>query len=157
MRRGLNTFLAIVQKAHVVDSFELGWIVGILDGEGTFTSQYSKYKAGKRYFPKVGLGMTDRDTVERYLKFINTNFLPKPNKRGVTSAGPLSVYTELRPPHKPIYRVLLTNQRAEALMDLVYPHLSLRRRSQIDAIKQLCVWPRPDPSLGNCSKGTCGG
>lgn len=141
MRLGLSTFLAIVQKAHVVDSFELGWLVGLLEGEGSFSTTWEWQKGEKKYhIPKVVLAMTDLDVVERYRDLVNKYFPPTVNRYGRIQGKPLKVHTRKREKHyKDIHDVRMVTDRALALMALVYPYMSERRKAQIDNVKKITV------------------
>jgi DNA-binding Lrp family transcriptional regulator len=99
--------------------FELGWVAGILEGEGCFfvtTRRTAKY--GPYVYARV-TGMTDRDVLERLRK--------------VTGVGVLErVRARKDPRHKPIWQWIVSrNQEAIELMVAVYPHMGTRRQAKI--------------------------
>jgi hypothetical protein len=89
--------------------FELGWVVGILEGEGCFRA-----KALGRPLPTVTIQMTDRDVMARLCKAIDANL-----------RGPY----ERAPPSK--------GYKAERLMRLVLPHMGERRSQKIEETLEL--------------------
>lgn len=94
--------------------FELGWLVGILEGEGYFGYEKWSYR--------VQVKMTDLDTIERVAKlfFKVTGRVPaiheSPN-RNVNDSLP--------------YVVSLHGNDAKLVMKTVVKHMSWRRRARI--------------------------
>lgn len=90
------------------------WIVGLFEGEGTFL----KPPPSRPFSLVVAIEMTDEDVISRvatltgvtYHRYVRAN---KPN-------------------WKPTYSVRLSDSRAFQFMQLIYSHMSIRRRSQID-------------------------
>jgi len=100
--------------------FELGWVVGILEGEGCFfVTTRSTPKYGPYVYARVTVCMTDRDVLERLRK--------------VTGVGVLErVRARKDPRHKPISQwIVCRNQEAIELMVAVYPHMGTRRQAKI--------------------------
>lgn len=96
------------------DPFTLGWMVGLLEGEGCFT--WSPLRDGKKT-PLVQILMTDRDTIDRYSVLVGNG-----------------VGTKTREGKKDIYRVRTTGQPATQIMIVVQPHMSARRAGRIEEI-----------------------
>jgi hypothetical protein len=94
-----------------LSDFELGWLVGILEGEGHF-GLYTSHV--------VEVNMTDEDTIcriasmyERILGVsVDTMWIPR--KRG-----------------QEVYSVRIYGERARTIMRLVVMHMSYRRRQKI--------------------------
>lgn len=93
---------------------ELGWLVGLLEGEGTFgmfrTSQV------------INLQMSDEDVVYRYgqilVKYLNLHKMP--------NIGVLS-----RPNRSEMYQLTLRGEKARQIMRLIVPYMGTRRRARI--------------------------
>jgi hypothetical protein len=109
-----------VSGPNRMSSFELGWVAGLLEGEGCFfvntsgTPQYGPYA-----YDRVAVCMTDRDVLERLQE--------------VTGIGRLEkIRARKDPKHKPISQwVVCRNQEAIELMIAVYPHMGARRQAKI--------------------------
>ena len=103
-----------------MSDFELGWVCGILEGEGCFfltarrTAKYGPY-----LYARVTVCMTDRDVPEQ--------------PQRVTGVGMLEKIRERKDPkHKPISQgIVCRNQEAIELMVAVYPHMGARRQAKI--------------------------
>lgn len=90
------------------DRDDLLWLAGILEGEGTFDLHRGRY-------PRVRLGMTDRDVVGR-----------------AASVMDATIRLSLRAaPAKPSWHAELSGPRAEELMADVLPHMGARRSQRI--------------------------
>ncbi len=94
-----------------LSDFELGWLVGLLEGEGHFALYTSHV---------VEVNMTDEDTIykiasiyERVLG-ISINVLSIPRKSG-----------------QEVFSVRVYGERARTIMRLVVTHMSYRRRQKI--------------------------
>ena len=92
--------------------FELGWIVGILEGEGTFDAVKKKY-------PRVRLEMTDQDSVVRVGELLGITRAPRYRKRG---------------DKKPTWTLSICGNQAKLLMLDVFPHMSERRQQEIQEV-----------------------
>jgi len=100
--------------------FELGWLVGLLEGEGCFfITRRAKGPYGPYLYARVTVCMTDRDVLERLQR--------------VTGTGKLEKIRERKDPrHKPISQwIVCRNQEAIELMIAVYPHMGARRQAKI--------------------------
>ena len=103
-----------------LSDFELGWVVGILEGEGCFfITSRTKGPYGPYLYARVTVCMTDRDVLERLQR--------------VTGIGMLEKIRERKDPrHKPISQwIVCRNQEAIELMVAVYPHMGARRQAKI--------------------------
>lgn len=100
------------------------WLVGLLEGEGCFTRQRSQpRKDGTRLVaPRFALVMTDEDVVARVADLLHRHYLP-------TCVNP-------SPNASPTWGVNMTGSEARSLFDMLRPHLSTRRRAQIDSVLQ---------------------
>lgn len=93
------------------DNIQLGWIAGLLEGEGTF------YVRGGGHSPVIQVMMTDSDIVIRLAKLMNAHRVTENAKK--TKAD------------KSIYRVVVYGESAYKTMKLIYPLMGLRRKEQI--------------------------
>jgi hypothetical protein len=93
---------------------EFYWLIGILEGEGSFMKPAPSLKS-----PRVVVTMKDKDVVDRCGKILKLK----------TS---IQRMREKNPRHSDVYRVCLGGRRAIALMEAIYPHMSKRRKVQIE-------------------------
>lgn len=90
---------------------DLLWLAGLLEGEGSFDLHRGAY-------PRVRLGMTDRDVVGRAATVMGTK-----------------VRTSLRPaPWTATFHTELSGARAAELLDELLPLMGARRSSKIATI-----------------------
>jgi hypothetical protein len=104
----------------MLTEFELGWVVGILEGEGCFfITRRTKGSYGPYLYTRVTVCMTDRDVLEQLQR--------------VTGIGKLERIRERKDPkHKPISQwIVCRSQEAIELMVAVYPHMGARRQAKI--------------------------
>jgi DNA-binding transcriptional regulator YiaG len=106
-----------------MNSNELYWLAGILEGEGSFGCTVSS--------PTIRVGMTDRDVMNRVAELLDARV--GKSKR--------------LPPQKTMYVVSLSGDKALDLMRLVRPLMGQRRGGRIDSI---LTWAnkRPGYSYG---------
>lgn len=104
-----------------LSEFELGWLVGLIEGDGTLTFD------GKHAV--VALKITDLDTAQRFAGLLRT-----------TVAGPY-YYEEHQIGTKPYYMAKIAGKRAREFMASAAGYFSVRRQEQIASIvgKQLCI------------------
>lgn len=100
--------------ASQLSDFELGWLAGILEGEGTF-----------RYFhksQKVAVGMSDEDTVYKVAAFFErlTGIVVE-----VKDVKPVKAH------HSLMHYVTINGEAARIVMRTVVKHMSHRRRQKI--------------------------
>lgn len=100
---------------------DLAWLAGLLEGEGSFL----KAPPSSPNSPRISLEMTDEDIVERAALLMGNKAVNRINLRN--------------PDWKQTYRVIIKGSRAVKLMRILYPHMGLRRRSQIDAALETYV------------------
>lgn len=88
--------------------FELGWLVGLMEGEGTFCLQKQRY-------PIMAIAMLDRDIIARVAKIWGSNV----------------TFSFTQQTSKQIFKTGVTGHRSRYWMTLLKPHLSFRRQQQI--------------------------
>jgi hypothetical protein len=110
-----------VKRSRQLTEFELGWLVGLIEGDGSFTCD------GKNAM--VVLKITDLDTAQRFARLLRT-----------TVSGPYH-YEGQQLGSKPYYMTKITGKRAREFMASTAEHFSSRRQDQITNIigKQLCI------------------
>ena len=105
---------------NALDPFNLGWVVGILDGEGCFSL--------KKRSICITCGMTDRDTILRLQAVVG----------GGTLNEPL-----VRENRKPNYVWNLSvREDVVGLLAQIKPHMSKRRQARIE---ELIKWDKEHP------------
>jgi len=95
----------------VLSDFELGWLVGLLEGEGHFGLYSSQV---------IEVNMTDEDTIYKVVSIyervlgvtVNVMFIPKAKGQDV-------------------FCVRICGERARTIMRLVVSHMNYRRRQKI--------------------------
>lgn len=101
--------------------FDFGWLVGILDGEGTFIL------TNKKRYPRISVKMTDVDTIDRFAKLVEREH---------------SIFIDTKITRmygwKKTHRVDITGRKAVEIMKLIYPHMSGRRKERIQEILIVC-------------------
>ena len=110
-----------------MSDFELGWVCGILDGEGSFTlgaMSHRKRDVGARQI-QITCAMTDLDTIERL--------------ESVTGVGNVTIgrrnKVEGREHHKEIFVWSVTRRKDSVwLLRQIQPHMSERRREKISQL-----------------------
>jgi len=87
---------------------DLLWLAGLLEGEGTFDAHRGRY-------PRIRLGMTDRDVVGRAASLMGAEF--RSSLR--------------RPPASATWHTEVSGERAVAIMREVLPFMGARRSAAI--------------------------
>jgi hypothetical protein len=100
-----------VKHSAQLTEFELGWLVGLIEGDGTLTFD------GKNAV--VALKITDLDTAQRFARLLRT-----------TVSGPYHYEGQQLGP-KPYYMTKIAGKRAREFMASAAPHFSVRRQAQI--------------------------
>lgn len=95
---------------------ELHWLAGLLEGEGYFL----KPPPSSPNNPRLGLQMTDLDTVERAKLLMSSQKIYSPKKR--------------KAHWKDVFQTHLSGAPAIALMKQLYPLMGSRRRQRLDEI-----------------------
>lgn len=98
----------------MLTQFDIGWLVGLIEGDGCFTFD------GK--VAVIALKMTDLDTVQRFASML-----------GATVMGPYC-YEDSQMGTKPCWVSRLTGRRAKEFMASTMHHFSSRRQQQIRAL-----------------------
>lgn len=94
--------------------FELGWVVGFLEGEGTFRG------VGPNIL--VAAPQAQREPLDRIQRYTGLGRIRGPYKSPSVPAH-----------HSPIYKWQVNGRAAAALMRVLRPHMSPKRQVQIDA------------------------
>lgn len=97
-----------------MDAFDLGWVAGLFEGEGTIVVTKSDRRRARI---RVAVGSTDHDVVVR-LQALAGGRLQGPYERG---------------PHKPIWHWRIDARAdVENFLRLIRPHLGQRRAAKAD-------------------------
>lgn len=99
-----------------VTDFELGWLIGILEGEGTF-----KYSRGK-FTHGITVSMGDKDTILRVQDIMS---------RLLGARVALGEITPIKAEYSTMHTASVTGERARTLMRFVVKYMSYRRRQKI--------------------------
>ena len=105
-------------KIHFADAM---WLVGLLEGEGCFTT--FQLKQHRKFTFKISLAMTDSDVVIRAAKILGVNYY-----------GP---YTYKRPGMKnikPIWSTYVSGLKAAKWMEILKPYMGKRRQGRISEL-----------------------
>lgn len=112
-----------VNTLHNLSPFDLGWLVGMIEGEGCFYCKDSKshLKSGKFVYPMCGFTVmsTDKDVMQKLAVLLD-----------IQARGPY--YKHQEDERKVVWSIQITGNRAVAIMKTLYEHLSTRRKEQID-------------------------
>lgn len=104
-----------------ISDYELAWLAGLLEGEGSFMLDRNHQAGRVHRYPKIVVGMTDRDVIEHAARLFGT--------------GVYNVPPDPRRPHgKAAYRTHVTGRRAAELMRAMLPWLGERRSAKIVSI-----------------------
>jgi hypothetical protein len=119
-----HVFVTPVRELPAIPEFDLHWLAGLLEGEGTFlTGPPSAPRS-----PAIQFWMTDRDVVERASAMLGVGVMVVPARREGW---------------KTAYAVRVRGIRAVLWMKRLRPLMGIRRRSQIDrAIASYAPDPR---------------
>ncbi len=120
-------FSQIIKLLHDISSFDLGWVIGLIEGEGCFYKKgsNSKLKDDIYCYPLAGFTLmsTDKDIMERLIGLLR-----------LTLNGPY--YKKSKKKRKEVWSIQVTGNKAIAIMQAIRQHLGARRQEQIDeAIK----------------------
>lgn len=119
---------------HVLNlnEFEIGWIAGLLEGEGTFVVSFDPRRKGT-YNVKIQVEMTDKDTIEK----LNSIY---PGR--VWESNYPSKYKRF-PNAKPSWRWAISSKdKTKELATIIYPHMSSRRKEQLDRVLEHSEYKR---------------
>lgn len=105
----------------VLSELEIGWIAGLIEGEGSFSIKKSKRKHGYSCTPMVQLASTDKDVVDRLQTLVPAGSVCEPTR--LTKGG------------KQVYKWSLSSSDAVLdLLILLFPLMSGRRKTRIREI-----------------------
>lgn len=112
---------------------DLLWLAGLLEGEGSFDAHRGRY-------PRIRLGMTDRDVVGRAASLMDSSIR-------------LSLHAA---PEKPTWHTELSGTKAAEVMRAILPFMGARRSAKIAECLAVAEWPKgacrgastPGPKLG---------
>lgn len=93
--------------------YDRGWAVGILEGEGCFTTCGSKTKL----YPRIKVAMVDLDVMERLAGILGTKVT------GPYANGPRAT--------QPIYHLVVPRAQTNELMRTLRPLMGERRQQRI--------------------------
>src|ERR1051326_8477070 len=96
----------------------LAWLAGLLEGEGYFHVVTSTTNGKKYRYPKIAVGMTDRDVIERAAVLLGGN-----------QVIPLS---PSKPGYKPKFLAVVSGWAAAELMRQMRPWVGSRRGAASD-------------------------
>ena len=96
-----------------LNPYQLGWLAGLLEGDGSFTND--------GIGPRIQVRMTDKDTVARVAKFLNSSVL-----------GPYDNNQDDKHERRPVYMCFISGDKARSAMQFLKFHMSARRQNQID-------------------------
>lgn len=106
---------------HRLSELELGWVTGLLEGEGCFTIKKGKRKNGFSCTLAIRVVSTDRDVIDRLHKLVPAGSVCKPTRK---TKG-----------DKQIYSWSLQNTRAVLdLLVIIFPLMGERRQRRIRKI-----------------------
>ncbi len=118
---------SVLDTLENLTSFDLGWLVGLIEGEGCFYRKDSKsnLQDGTYVYPLCGFAMmaTDKDVMRRASDLLDIDL-----------KGPY--YKQQENERKVVWSIQVTGNKAVALMKSIYNYLGNRRKKQIDAALQ---------------------
>ena len=106
---------------------EVGWVAGIIEGEGTIECRSNPSKAGTKWHPRLEVVSTDEDVVARLHRMvgghINGPYAPRARVAGGDHYGTKAIWR---------WR-LSTDAAVVGLMEQIRPLMGERRGAKIDA------------------------
>ena len=104
----------------MINDYDLRWLAGLLEGEGSFMMSRNTV-GGKLYlYPKIVVTMTDEDVIQRAASLFGTKVYVVPKQTDRLQQ----------------WRATLTGTRAAALMERLLPEMGTRRSNKIGEILQ---------------------
>lgn len=101
-----------------ISDFELGWLVGIIEGEGSISCRYNK-KTGY-LCAELTVSSTDEDTIDTLHKIY---------------PGKSSYVKKYKNHYKEQYIWAVTSRQGiRTVLNTIYPHMGKRRRERIDQL-----------------------
>lgn len=115
----------------MMTDIELGWLAGLLEGEGSFSCERRPFDNMRRL---IWLSMTDLDVVMRYKELVE-------RVTGHThTVTPRKLASEK---HRQQYKIVLRNEHALKIMRLILPHMGERRKERIEKCIVGYMLPKP--------------
>lgn len=108
-----------------LDPFRMGWLVGLIEGEGCVLAPTPTRKG-----VKVQINMTDKDTIELIASIFGT-------KAGIKD------YSFIKTGHQPQYRACVSGKKALQLIQDIYPYMSGRRQKAIERATGITLGGNP--------------
>jgi|SRR6516225_8143233 hypothetical protein len=96
---------------------ELGWLAGLLEGEGSFFMSNGSNKSGTYKYPQISVEMTDLDVIQRVARIFGVSTYTYDNKK--------------RPNEKIIHKAIVSGSKATELMEQLLPWMGERRSQKI--------------------------
>jgi hypothetical protein len=105
---------------------QFSWVVGYREGEGAFYYMtFRKGKYGPYYYPRVGVGCTDHDVIERLPQYTGLGQITGPYHREA--------------PRKTVWNwAITTKEDAVTFMQAVHPYMCSRRQARITEVLNHC-------------------
>jgi LAGLIDADG DNA endonuclease family protein len=115
-----------MEANRIMTPAELGWVAGLLEGEGCFFPiKYQTQDYGPYTYARIAVLMTDLDVLERLQQLTGVGRISGPTIRK-------------NPNHKPLWHwVVSKNKESITLMKELYPLMGERRRARIDEVLAL--------------------
>ena len=104
----------------ISEKFQLGWLAGILEGEGYFGTN------GKSRTPLIRLGMTDKDVIDRAAVILGQH---KATTQALSSG-------------KTFYIIFCNGATSRYWMKRLRPYMGERRQARIDKVLSEAAEPR---------------
>ena len=103
-----------------MNDVDLGWLAGLLEGEGSFMMSRNIVSGKVYFYPKIVVTMTDRDVIQRAAELFGTSCYNIPNKRPGDRLDQ--------------YRAQISGAKAAQLMLELNPQMGGRRSAKIQEI-----------------------
>ena len=102
-----------------LNDFDLGFIVGILEGEGSFSNPKEPIPSRE---VRITVNMSDLDVIKRIAKLLGVKKIGSydPNK-----------YRQYKSSAKIMYYIALNGNKAIEIMKMIYPYMGKRRKIKI--------------------------
>jgi hypothetical protein len=107
------------RQLRQMSDFELGWVVGLLEGEGCFSIDRPANRPN--VYVRVEVQTADRDVLERLAEYTGL-------------AGVYGPYKTRSKKHAPMFGWHVTGKIAVELMELVRNHMGGRRQRRIGEV-----------------------
>lgn len=102
-----------------MSKYEMGWVAGLLEGEGCFTQR--KNGTGTKIYPAIDVQSGDRDVIEKLIAYTGLGNI----------GGP---YKTRSPKHTPMFGWKMSSASARLIMTTLIPHMCERRKTRIEEV-----------------------